>query len=420
MSVLGLVLILVVLLLMRVNIILVLAAATAYIHVVLAGSKMEFYYADIWQAIDREVLLPIPLFMLAGAVMTKGSLADRLIQIMVALTAPIKGGLGVAAILSCAAFAAISGSSTVTMLAIGSIMYPALLKEGYDKKFALGALCSAGTLGMIIPPSIPMILYGVVTETNVIHLFLAGVLPGLLLASMMATYAFWMNRHHASYRWEFARILGTVKRGVFALALPVILLGGIYSGYFTATESAVVVLAYALVVELFIHRDLEFRDIITVTLDTTKLLGTLLPLLAIAASLNAILEFDGVPERLVEAVTATVQDKWLTITAINVVLLIIGCFVEVISAIVILSNILLPIAEAQGFDPVHFGVIMIVNLEIGFLTPPIGLNILIAMVAFKESFGLLVRSVLPFLVIMVIALAVITTVPWFSMALIPQ
>ena len=162
------------------------------------------------------------------------------------------------------------------------------------------------------------------------------------------------------------------------------------------------------------------KDIVTVTLDTTKLLGTLLPLLAIAASLNAILEFDGVPERLVEAVTATVQDKWLTIAAINVVLLIIGCFVEVISAIVILSNILLPIAEAQGFDPVHFGVIMIVNLEIGFLTPPIGLNILIAMVAFRESFGLLVRSVLPFLAIMVIALVIITAVPWFSLALIPQ
>lgn len=418
MSVVLLALLIALLLFLRVNIILVLAVATGYVHLVLAGSKLEFFFADIWQAIDREVLLPIPLFMLAGAITTKGSLADRLIQVMVVLTAPIRGGLGVASIMSCAAFAAISGSSTVTMLAVGTIMYPALVKEGYDRRFALGAICTAGTLGMIIPPSIPMILYGVVTETNVIDLFIAGIVPGLVITGLLAGYAFWVNREMPSKRWDTCDIYQALRRGVFALMLPVILLGGIYSGYFTATESAVVALTYAVFIELFVHRDMSLRDIVTVTLDTTRLLGTLLPLLAIAASLNAILEFDGAPERLVTLVTSLVHDKWLTIGAINVVLLIIGCLMDVVSAILILANILLPIAQSQGFDPVHFGVIMIVNLEIGFLTPPVGLNLLVAMVAFRESFGLLVRSVLPFLIIMLIALALITAVPWLTMVLI--
>jgi C4-dicarboxylate transporter DctM subunit len=418
MTVVLLIVLILLLLFLRQNIILVIAVATAFVHLVLVDSKLEFYFQDIWQSIDREILLPIPLFMLAGAIMTKGSIAERLIRVMVVLTAPIRGGLGVAAILSCAAFAAISGSSTVTMLAVGAIMYPALIKEGYNRRFALGALCSAGTLGIIIPPSIPLILYGVVTETNIINLFIAGVLPGLLLTGMMSGYAFWVNRELPSSRWDLCEIAEALRKGVFSLMLPVILLGGIYSGYFTATESAVVAVGYALVVELFIHREMKPKDTITITLETAKLLGTLLPLLAIAGSLNAILEFASVPEQMVEAVTGTIKNKWLMLAAINFILLIIGCFMEVISALLILSNILLPLAESQGIDPVHFGIIMIVNLEIGFLTPPVGLNILVAMVAFREPFGVLVRSILPFLAIMILALIIITTVPWLSMALI--
>lgn len=405
------------LLVLRQSLVLVVAVAALYVHLVFVGSKIEFLFLDIWLSIDREVLLPIPMFLLAGAIMTRGTIAGRLIAIMVALTRPVRGGLGVAAILSCGVFAAISGSSVVTMLAVGAIMYPALVREGYSKEFALGALATGGTLGIIIPPSIALIVYGIITEVSVIQLFIAGFLPGLLLISLLSGYAYVVNRHLPAQVWDFGEIATALRRGVLAMALPVILLGGIYSGFFTATESAVVAIAYALFVEVIIYREVGFRDLYDVSLDTAKLLGTLLPILAIAGSLNTILEFENIPQDLAIWIGEVIENRWLLIIAINVLLLVVGCFMEVFSALLILSGILLPIVVAKGFDPVHFGIIMIVNLEIGFLTPPVGLNLIVAMIAFKEPFGRIVRAVLPFLVIMLIGLALIVTFP--QIALLP-
>lgn len=416
MSVLIFVLLIVALLILRQNLILVLAVAAIYVHTVFVDSKIEFLIQDIWLSIDKEVLLAIPMFLLAGAVMSRGTIAERLIAVMIALTRPLPGGLGVAAVLSCGAFAAISGSSVVTMLAVGGIMYPALVKEGYSRQFALGALAAGGTLGIIIPPSIALIVYGIITEVSVIDLFIAGFMPGMMLTSMLAAYSLYTNRHMPSQAFSLEEIVTSIRRGGLSLMLPVILLGGIYSGYFTATESAVVALTYALIVEFFIYRELKLTDLYDISLETAKLLGKLLPLLAIAGSLNTILEFEGIPEDLANWIANSVENRWLLILAVNLLLLAVGCFMEVFSAILILAGILLPIVEAKGFDPVHFGIIMIVNLEIGFLTPPIGLNLIVAMVAFKEPFGRIVRGVLPFLAIMLIGLAIITVFPQIALA----
>jgi C4-dicarboxylate transporter DctM subunit len=405
------------LLVLRQSLVLVVAVAAVYVHLFLVDSKIEFLFQDIWLAIDREVLLPIPMFLLAGAIMTRGTIAERLIAIMVALTRPVRGGLGVAAILSCGVFAAISGSSVVTMLAVGSIMYPALVREGYSKEFALGALATGGTLGIIIPPSIALIVYGIITEVSVIQLFVAGFLPGLMLVTLLSGYAYVANRHLPAQVWDFGEIATAFRRGLLAMALPVILLGGIYSGFFTATESAVVAIAYALFVEVVIYREVGPRDLYEVSLDTAKLVGTLLPILAIAGSLNTILEFEDVPQDLANWIGSVIDNRWLLIVAINVLLLAVGCFMEVFSALLILSGILLPIVAAKGFDPVHFGIIMIINLEIGFLTPPVGLNLIVAMIAFKEPFGRIVRGVLPFLIIMLTGLALIVAFP--QIALLP-
>lgn len=408
-----------VLLALRQNVIMVLAVLAAAVHTfVVSRSGMEFLIQDIWFAIDSETLLAIPMFILAGAVMTRGTIAQRIIDLVISLTRPFRGGLGVACVLSCAAFAAISGSSVVTMLAVGAIMYPALIREGYDKTLSLGAIAAGGTLGIIIPPSIPLLLYGMITETSVVDLFAGGFGPGALLTVLIAGYVLWMNRHRVSSPLNFNEVMTALRRGGWSLLMPVILLGGIYSGWFTPTEAAAVSLLYALIVELFIHREMKPRDYVTVALNTVRMLGVILPIFAIASSLNNVLTLEGLPQQLVAWVQQYIHGAWAMMLVINILLLIVGCLMESISALVIFAPLLLPIAKGYGFDPVHFGIIMIVNLEIGYLTPPMGLNIIIGSVAFKEPFALMIRAVIPFIAIMLLGLAIITMFPSLSLWLV--
>jgi C4-dicarboxylate transporter DctM subunit len=405
------------LMLMRQPLLLLLAAGTAFVHVVLARGEVEYMIQDIWSALDREILLSIPMFMLAGAVMTRGTIARRLVRIMVALTAPIPGGLGVATVLSCAVFAAISGSSIVTMLAVGTVMFPALLAAGYPRTFSIGLICAGGTLGIIIPPSIPMILFGIMTETSITRLFIAGVLPGLLLAALLGLYAWWRNRGLGGGRWDGREILRAFRDGLPALALPVLLLGGIYSGHFTPTEAAVAALVYALVVEGLVYREVGVKDFYRMVGETVVTLGTLLPLVAFATSLSVILDYERVPQDLVAWVQTWIDDRASFLLAANVLLLVAGAFMEVGSAIVILAPLLMPMAKVYGVDPVHFGIIMTVNLEIGYITPPVGLNLFVAMAAFKAGFAEVCRAALPFVVVMLVGLAIVSAVPALSLAL---
>jgi C4-dicarboxylate transporter DctM subunit len=290
------------LLALRQPIIIVLAAIALIAYGVLQDGDPLYVAYDIWRAVNQEILLAIPLFMLAGAIMSKGTIAKRLIDLVQALTRPIPGGMAVATVLACAGFAAISGSSAVTLLAVGSIMYPALLAAGYNKAFAIGVICAGGTLGIIIPPSIPLILYGVMTNTSISDLFLAGILPGLMLTGLFAIYAFVRNFHMRGQAWDGAEIGRALVRGLPALATPAIILGGIYSGAFTATEAAAVAVVTALFVEMVIHRDLKLADVWTVTIDTSKLLGSLFPVLALATSLNIFLTWEQIPQRLQRAI----------------------------------------------------------------------------------------------------------------------
>ncbi len=374
--------------------------------------------------------------------MTRGAIASRLIGFMTTITSPIPGGMGIACVLSCAAFAAINGSSIVTMLAIGSVMYPAMVSRGYTKHFALGAVASAGTLGIIIPPSIPLILYGIMTEKNIAQLFVAGIGPGLLLTLFFAIYSYFVNRNIAREQYTLTQAWKSFTDGIFALLLPVIIIGGIYSGKFSPTESAAVALAYALFIEFFVHkrekppaapvnggalaglqhffasRAMNPKELVAVVLETTRLLATLLPLLCIAGSLNTILDHSGAPKQMVQFMVGAVENRWVLMFLINVLLLIVGCLMDVGSAILILAPLLQPLAEAKGFDPIHFGIIMIANLEIGYLTPPVGLNLIVAMAAFKESFGTICKAAVPFIVIMLFWLVIVCTVPQLSLYLV--
>ena len=417
--VIGLVLMVPLLLWLRQNMIVVLGLASAWLYYFYSNGAVENTALDAWQNARNENFLAIPLYVLAGNVMANGSIAARLIRVMSAFTAPIPGGLALAAVLSCSLFAAICGSSTVTMLAVGGVLYPAMLKAGYERLFSLGLLCAAGTLGIIIPPSIPMILYGIMTQVSITELFKAGVLPGLMLACMLAVYAVVKNRKlRQAERWDVREILHSLRDGVFALMVPVIILGGIYSGYFTATESAVVALFYAVLIDVFVHRQLTLHKLFDITQETVKMSGALFPMLIMAVSINIFLAEKHVPEMAAQWMSSVITDKLSFLILVNLLLLAVGCLIDIGSAILILAPVLVPMAKAMGLDPVHFGMIMLVNLEIGYLTPPMGLNLIVASVAFKESFADCCRAVLPFIGVLMLGLLVVVAWPGLSLALV--
>jgi len=410
--------IIIIALLLRQRIVVILGIVAGWCYIVWGDGDLSYVVLDLWAAADQEVLLSIPLFILAGNIMSQGSIAERLITMMRVATAPIPGGLAIATILSCAFFAAISGSSTVTLIAVGSIMYPALIQAGYSKRFALGSLCAAGTLGIIVPPSIPLILYGVMTQTSIADLFKAGIGPAVILTTLLGLYALIKNMKIERDEFHFSEMIMVTTKGGFALFMPLLILGGIYSGLFTATESAAVAVFYAVIVEVFIHKEMNFEDLQNVIIETATMLGSLIPLLMMALSINTFLAYEHVPHSLVELIqnNITSQTSFLLLTLVG--LLVVGCFVDIGSAILILAPLLAPLAVAQNVDLTHFGVIMIVNLELGYLTPPLGLNLIVAMGVFKEDFWVIAKSVLPFLALMFFGLLVVTFWPALSLFLI--
>jgi C4-dicarboxylate transporter DctM subunit len=415
MTVLALIILVFALLLLRQNLFVILGCVTAYAYAVFAGESLDGIILDAWSALNKEILLSIPLYILAGNIMAQGGIADRLIRFMRALTAPIPGGLAIAAVLSCAVFAAVTGSGTVTLVAVGAVMYPALLEAGYSKRFSIGVLCAAGTLGVIIPPSIPLILYGVMTRTNIADLFLAGIGPGLLLTGVMVVYALWSCRDAERSEWFGKEVLVSLVDGVWALFMPVLILGGIYSGIFTPTESAAVAVVYALLVEVLIYKELGVRDLAEVTVSTSRLLGALFPVLMLAFSLNMFLTYQQVPEHMVGWLSERISNPAVMLIGTNLFLLLIGCLMDIGSAILVLAPMLAPLAAEQGISPLHFGVMMVVNLEIGYLTPPLGLNLIVAMGVFHEDFWTICRAVLPFVIIMLGCLLLIAFFPAISL-----
>jgi C4-dicarboxylate transporter DctM subunit len=414
----GLIALVIALLVLRQNLLVLLGLVVAYAHMAFGDGRPTDIVVDVWDAANKDVLLSIPLYMLAGNLMARGVMAARLIRLMRAVAGPVPGGLAMATVLSCALFAAVSGSGTVTMLAIGTVMYPALLAAGYPRAFALGALCAAGTLGIVIPPSIPLILYGVMTQTSIADLFLAGVGPGVLLTLLLASYAVARNWRLRAGEWSAGEISAAFRDGIWALMMPVLILGGIYSGQFTPTESAAVAVIYALGVEMLVYRELRWPELREVTLETTRLLGGLFPVLMLALSLNVFLTYQQVPDAVIGALASRIDSPATFLLGVNILLLAVGCIMDIGSAILILAPMLQPLAEAQGIHPVHFGVMMVVNLEIGYLTPPVGMNLIVATTAYRENFATVCRAVLPFIALMLTGLLLLAVWPELALFLV--
>jgi C4-dicarboxylate transporter DctM subunit len=371
----------------------------------------------------KEVLLAIPFFVVAGEIMTQGSLARRLVEVMKATFSWMPGGLAVSAVAGCVFFAAISGSSPVTVVAIGSIMVPALIKAKYPDNFSIGLLTTAGSLGILIPPSIPMIVYSIMvsstTPVDPTDLFLAGVMPGLFIGALLAGYSVFIGIKEKIPRepFSFSRWRRDVARGLWSLLLPVIILGGIYGGVFTATEAAAVSVIYALIVELFIHKELDAKKLVGVAEQSMVVMGSLLVIIALAITLNYFLVLEQIPDAMVEWLKQQELSRTSFLILVNIILLIVGCFMDIMSAILILAPMLAPMASAVGIHPVHMGIIFIVNLEIGYLTPPVGMNLFVSSTLFKRSLGWVIKAVLPTLAIMMVALVIITWWPGLSLGL---
>lgn len=365
-------------------------------------------------------LMAIPFFILAAELMRVGGLSARLIRLAQVLIGWAPGGLASAAVLSCLFFGAISGSSPATVVAIGSIMFPALVEAGYSKRFSIGLLTTAGTLGPIVPPSIALIIYGSVTATSVGKLFAAGVMPAILIAVLLIAYCMIyskIKKYPSTTFPTLSEVIAAVRGSAWGLGLPVILLGGIYSGVFTPTESAAVACMYGLFVGTVIYKQVNRKNLIKILENTGLTSGALLLITAGASAFSWLLTITGTPTALASSVLG-MTDSAVAITALfNIIMLVAGFFLDSASAIIVLAPLMQPIAASVGIDPVHFGVINLVNFSVGMLTPPVGLNLFVAVAISGMNLIDIFKGCIPFIIIMVIALIILTYIPWFSLAI---
>lgn len=425
-------------------VLLVLVALGVPLFVVIGGFAVACFvawpeYANAFQSLDgfannfnfiermvelaeQPTMVAIPFFMIAGAIMSRGAIATRLVAFANALFGWLPGGLALSTIAACMFFAAISGSSPVTVITIGAIMLPALVEAGYGERLGLGLVTTAGTLGIIIPPSIPMIVYAIFATSsgevvNIEDLFIAGIGPGLLIGLLLAGYCLIRGRGIPRDRFSMKRVVRTFFDGIWALFLPLFILGGIYLGVFNATEASAISVVLALGIELWIHRSLTLSDIPDILAETAVLMGSILVIICVAFGFSEFMAIKEVPDAIVHWLAGFELTPFTFILLLNVLLLVVGCLMDIISAIILFVPLIAPIAGQLGFDPIHVGLIFIVNLEIGYLTPPLGLNLFVATTYFKKPFGLVIRSVVPFLLLLVLSLGIVTWVPSVSLGI---
>jgi len=374
----------------------------------------------LFGGLDNYALLAIPFFVLAGELMSTSGIAHRLINWAMAMVGRVPGSLGVATVGASTAIGAISGSSVAAVAALGKTLYPKLVASGYGKERAGGLLASAGAIDIVIPPSIAMILYGLAAEQSIPRLFMAGVLPGLLMAAMMAGFVVIMAVRHgipSEGRFEPRAAWQATKEAFWALLMPVFVLGGIYYGLFSPTEAGGFACVYAIAVALFVYRTMTLGDVIRAAGNAAILSGQILIIVAAAGVITWMLTTQGVPQAIIAWINALHLEALTFLLAVNVVLLVIGCFLDPTSAILVFAPLLVPIAISLGIDPIHFGIVMTVNLAIGMFTPPFGLNIFVAQSVTGLPAHALYRGVMPYVAVLVLALLIITYVPALTLTL---
>ncbi|HSC01208.1 MAG TPA: TRAP transporter large permease, partial [Burkholderiaceae bacterium] len=374
----------------------------------------------LFETSEHYTLLSIPFFILGGTFMTTGGVAKRMIRFANACIGHLRGGLAMASVMACMLFAAVSGSSPATVVAVGSIVIAGMVRTGYPMPFAAGVICNAGTLGILIPPSIVMVVYGAATETSVGKLFMAGVIPGILLGLMLMVAIYVRARAiklQTQQRAPLSEVLRSGRDSLWGLLLIVIILGGIYGGVFTPTEAAAVAAVYAFVIAVFVYRDIGMKDVPRVLRDAAKVTVMLMFIVANALLFAHVLTTERIPQQIAEAIVGSGMTAWQFLLVVNLLLLIAGMFMEPTGIILILAPILFPIATRLGIDPVHLGIIMTVNLEIGMVTPPVGLNLFVTTGITGMSIMQVARAALPWTAVLLVFLAIVTYVPSISLVL---
>ena len=374
----------------------------------------------LFETSEHYTLMAIPFFVLAGNLMSTGGVAKRMVRFAIAAVGHLRGGLAIASILACMLFAAVSGSSPATVVAIGSIVITGMVRNGYTKEFAAGVICNAGTLGILIPPSIVMVVYAAVTEVSVGRMFMAGVVPGIMLGLMLMIAVWWRAgklQITPPPKASGKEVLRALRDSMWGLALLVIIMGGIYGGVFTPTEAAAVSAVYALGVAVFVYRDLTFKQLPEVFLESAKTTVMIMFIVANALLFAHVLTTERIPQAIAEQIMAVGMSPWMFLLVVNIILLIAGNFMEPTGIILILAPILFPIAMKLGIDPIHLGIIMVVNMEIGMVTPPVGLNLFVTSGVTGMNLVQVTKAALPWLTVLLVFLVIVTYVPAISLAL---
>ena len=374
-----------------------------------------------YTSIDSFTLLAIPLFILVGALMEGGGLAKRLVKFMEAFVGHITGGHAIATVVTCAFFGAISGSALATVAAIGGIMVPVMLENGYSKKFAYGLICASGCLGILIPPSLPMVLYSSATDVSIGALFMGGFGPGILLTILLSIVAYFMAKKAGikgnGVKFSFRNVGKAFVGAFWALLIPVIILGGIYGGFFTPTEAAAVACVYAIFAGTVIYRELDWKTLAKGIEDTVISASSILIIVATATMFGRVMSLMQIPKLITDTMQSATDSQFVILLLVNLLLLVVGCLMDTTPAIIILAPILLPLVSSYGVDSVHFGLLMTLNLGIGLCTPPVGANLFVAAGIGKLPVTAVIRAVIPFLITMMVSLVFVTYFPEITLFL---
>lgn len=383
--------------------------------------SMSLIAQNCFTGLNSFVLLAIPFFILAGVIMGEGGIAKRLVNLADAIIGFVTGGLGMVAILTSTFFGAITGSGNATTSAVGALLIPSMEEKKYGKVFSSVLVAAAGSIGIIIPPSIPFVIYGVATGTSIGDLFIAGIIPGLLMAFVLMIVCYIISRKNgyggSDTKPTAKGILIAAKNGIWALLAPIIILGGIYSGIFTPTESAVVAVVYSILVGFFIYRELTVKKLVKALYTTAIINGITSFIIAFSASMCKYISMARVPQMIVDAISSVTESKIVILLMLNIILLLIGMLIDIIPAIIILAPIFLPLVEAYGVSPIQFGVILVLNLGIGFVTPPYGSTLFVASAVSKVPVDKMFKTAFVFTGVLCIVLAIVTYIPAASLAL---
>ncbi len=385
----------------------------------ISGIDLSAIIIELHRMATTPVLVAIPLFTFAGYLLSESGAPKRLIRLSNAVLGWLPGGLAVIALISCAVFTALTGATGLTIIALGGILLPAMTRGKYPEVFSLGLLTTSGTLGLLFPPSLPLIIYAIVAKVRIDQLFIAGIIPGILLVVLLSVFSISraVQKNIPKTRFQISEVLAAVKEALWELPLPLVVLGGIYSGKFAVSEAAAITAVYVLIVEVIIYRDIGWKDLPEIMKKSMVLVGAVLIILGAAMGLTNYLIDAEIPMQMLEFFKLHIESKILFLIVLNLFLLVVGCTMGIFSALIVVVPLLSPMAQAYGIDPIHLGIIFLANLEIGASIPPLGINLFIASIRLERPVLRLYVASLPFIAILLIALALITYIPWMSLVL---